>query len=91
MIKKMLTGVHHWQFGVAAIAVGIWLEQWRLVALGVYLVADDTYQHWRQKREYIDPWPGTGARYVYHSPVHRSYVWAFGWLHQRVVQWWRER
>ena len=94
MIRKMLTGVHHWQFGVAAIALGIWLHQWWLVALGVYLVADDIYQHWRQEQPIEIEWHGgtfgKEKHPDYRSPVHRLYVYLFGGLHRRVIQWWRE-
>lgn len=67
-----------------------------LVVFGVWMVVDDMYQHWRQKRQ-LGRWDCYGvlqkplpANMVYHSPVHRLYVYLFGGLHRRIERWLRK-
>lgn len=104
---RQWAGLHHFWFGVVAqIAAASWYVYTGdlvgpviLWAVGVYLSADDLYQHWRQKREtttlsYFDSvakkWTTTvTVASNYHSPVHRLYVYLFGGLHRKVVGWFR--
>ena len=66
---------------------------WGLVVFGLWMISDDLWQHWRQRqqlkaweREHLTDFPPWE---LYHSPVHRLYVWAFGGLHRKVVGWFR--
>jgi len=97
-----MIGIHHLYFGLLAIFLA-WFGMWRdwpiwlfvfLFVVGVWLCADDMYQHWRQKRQIQEflregkP-PFLSELVLYHSPVHNIYVWAFGWLHRRVMRWFK--
>lgn len=101
-----MIGMHHLYFGLLAIFLA-WFGMWRdwsvwlfvsLFVVGVWICADDIYQHWRQKRQRKQEradWERSGrelfvTRPIYHSPVHNLYVWAFGWLHSRVVRWFKK-
>ena len=64
---------------------------WILFVFGIWMIADDFYQHWRQRWQ-IDEWDEFDTRpfpmeTLYKSPVHRLYVYLFGGLHRRVKGW----
>jgi len=96
-----MIGIHHYYFGLLALALS-WFGMWRdwpiwlfvsLFVVGVWLCADDLYQHYKQreilkwlKENAVDPDDPVLGGLSYHSPVHNIYVWAFGWLHRRVVR-----
>ena len=80
--------IHHGYIGIAAIAAA-WLVifkhrpgrrrdilVWVLGLFGIWMCGDDLFQHWMQ---------GNDPDYL--SPVHRLYVFLFGWLHQIVEGW----
>jgi hypothetical protein len=91
---------HHAYIGAAALVLA-WVllfttstPDWLLALLmsfGIWMVVDDMYQHWRQKQlqkhytgKEIPGW------ILYHSPVHRLYVYLFGGLHRKIERWLRK-
>lgn len=62
MGEKLFSKFHHAYIGFVLTL----LPWWPVQVIGILIVAEDAYQHWRQKKE-----PG------YLSPLHRIYVWAY--------------
>ncbi len=92
--------LHHFYWGIVAMILA-WVLLWTtstsawvlavLMAFGVWMVVDDMYQHWYQRQRvprkerpfYLIP------NTDYRSPVHLLYQFLFGWLHKRIVKWYR--
>ena len=60
--EKLFTKWHH----AHGAFVLTWLPWWPVQVIGIAIIAEDAYQHWRQKKE-----PN------YLSPLHRAYVWVY--------------
>jgi len=76
--KKYYIGWHHFYMGLAIVVIGFYClfhtYDWIAVIvtlLGLYIMSDDFYQHWRQNYDI-----------GYHSPLHNFYagIKKPGWL-----------
>lgn len=75
--------MHHVYLGALIVVLG-YLVAWPLLLLGLIVMADDVYQHWRQV------WC---AEPYYRSPLHRLYgwtLWRLSWI-RRLNRWLDDR